>query len=245
MRCFALAATVISGAWFLFFGYQVARRIGSLYAMPGAVHWRLVDGDITISGASEYVSYHPVSCLAVGVPLAALVVAYRFLRKQPLRSLRAPAAWTIALPTMIGVAFLLVRPTAAGQVGKSMLRLDELEYHSTRPDLIGRPMLVEFWATWCGPCVANIPHLNDIQEQYQGRGLVVLGVSSEKSPIVEAFLKQHIVSYTVAEDPSGRLQSRLGITGIPHAFLVNRGGKIVWEGHPARLGPTEIATALK
>lgn len=98
--------------------------------------------------------------------------------------------------------------------------------------------VLEFWATWCGPCRVTMPHLNAIQQRYQNQGVVVLGLSAEEPEVVRTYLKQAVtnVSYRIALDAAGATTERyfqaFSVSGIPHAFVIGRGGKVLWEGHP-------------
>ena len=128
-------------------------------------------------------------------------------------------------------------------VGKELPALG-VDYVDKTPDLKGKPAIVEFWATWCGPCVKNIPHLNEINKKFQDKGLVVIGITDEDKKTVEKFRKANPMEYNVAIDKKD-IGQKLGITGIPHAFLVDKDGKIVWEGHPSGLNDAEIEKVVK
>jgi thiol-disulfide isomerase/thioredoxin len=108
--------------------------------------------------------------------------------------------------------------------------------------------IVEFWATWCGPCRVSIPHLNELHEKFKDKGLVVIGqdVWERDESLVEPFVKKmgDKMTYRVAmDDKSKEEQGAMAITwmkaagqnGIPAAFVVNRQGKIAWIGHPMSL----------
>ncbi|MFQ5410679.1 MAG: redoxin domain-containing protein [Phycisphaerae bacterium] len=99
-------------------------------------------------------------------------------------------------------------------------------------------IIVEFWATWCGPCRASMPHISDMQERFKDKGVTFIGVSAEKKSVVEKFLKNgndEKMRYTIALDnkrqTSKDWMSAAGQTGIPCSFIV-KGGKIRWIGHP-------------
>ena len=100
--------------------------------------------------------------------------------------------------------------------------------------------VVEFWATWCGPCRQSIPHINKIYQELAPQGLVVVGVSDETVAKVKPFVKSmgSSMSYTVVvQRPEDSFMKERWMTaaeqnGIPCAFVVNRAGKIVYIGHP-------------
>ena len=112
--------------------------------------------------------------------------------------------------------------------------------------------LVECWATWCGPCVAAIPHVNELHRKFQDKGLVVIGANVMGDPEKKAadFVakKGDGMAYRVAYDgKSGRVErdwlEAAGVRGIPHAFVI-REGKLIWHGHPMRLNESMIETML-
>lgn len=108
--------------------------------------------------------------------------------------------------------------------------------------------IVEFWATWCGPCRVSIPHLNELHEKYKDKGLVVIGqdVWERDESLVEPFIKKmgDKMTYRVAMDDKTKEEKgamavtwmqAAGQNGIPTAFVVNKHGKIAWIGHPMSL----------
>ena len=109
--------------------------------------------------------------------------------------------------------------------------------------------VVEFWATWCPPCRTSIPHLTEIQEKYEDRGVKIVGISNEDLATVKPFVKKmgDKMAYTVAIDAGGTSKgymTKYGINGIPHAFVV-KDGAVVWHGHPMAELDGAIDDALK
>ncbi|KAL4443316.1 hypothetical protein ABPG75_011053 [Micractinium tetrahymenae] len=101
------------------------------------------------------------------------------------------------------------------------------------------PTVVEFWATWCGPCRVAFPHLSSLAQKHRGRGLVVVGVNMEQdTPQIRAFVAQQgsKMDYTVAVDATGQAAAALmgaaQVSGIPHAFIIDSGGVVRHHGHP-------------
>jgi thiol-disulfide isomerase/thioredoxin len=133
---------------------------------------------------------------------------------------------------------------SADMVGQK-LPSSTLNFVGSKPEMDGQPLLLEFWATWCAPCRESIPHLNEIHATYNDRGLLVIGVTDEPNAVIKKFQKEVPMDYAVATDTGGRLNKKLGVSGIPHAFLVNKSGEIVWEGHPNRLRDEDIEKILE
>jgi thiol-disulfide isomerase/thioredoxin len=98
--------------------------------------------------------------------------------------------------------------------------------------------VVEFWATWCPPCLFSIPHLTELQEEYKDRNVVVVGISNEDISDVKPFVENQgdAMDYHVAVDDNAKTSRAYvlasGEPTIPKAFLVDAAGKIAWMGHP-------------
>ncbi len=110
----------------------------------------------------------------------------------------------------------------------------------------GKTYIVEFWATWCGPCIAGMPHLSELQKKYADKGLTIIGVSATDSrgnslEKVEAMVKDKgdTMGYTVAWDDERKTNDAYmraaQQNGIPCCFLVDGTGKIAYIGHPGRI----------
>ena len=98
--------------------------------------------------------------------------------------------------------------------------------------------IIEFWATWCGPCRDSIPHLTKLQEKYKGKGVTVIGITDEPKATVERFVRRQKkqMEYTVAIEKGDAMSQAymraFGQTGIPATFVVDQQDRIVWVGHP-------------
>jgi thiol-disulfide isomerase/thioredoxin len=106
--------------------------------------------------------------------------------------------------------------------------------------------VIEFWATWCGPCVASIPHLAELQAKLKGDGVQVISIHvSSGAETADAFVRKNSkqMAYTVAKDANGAMgkawMEAAGMSGIPCSFVV-AGGKVAYIGHPASLTPEKI-----
>lgn len=95
-------------------------------------------------------------------------------------------------------------------------------------DYRGKVVLINFWATWCPPCVKEIPDLVELQTSYGDRGLVILGISLDRNPdrVLQPFIDKYKINYPILLDDGRVAKNYGGITGIPTTFLVDREGII-------------------
>jgi cytochrome c biogenesis protein CcmG/thiol:disulfide interchange protein DsbE len=94
-------------------------------------------------------------------------------------------------------------------------------------DLQGSPVLLNFWASYCPPCVAEMPLLQQVYDEWQEKGLVLLAVNIGDSPsVVEAFMQNKGLSFMVVLDSEGALAGQYGIQYIPTTFFIDSEGII-------------------
>lgn len=140
------------------------------------------------------------------------------------------------------LASALVTPAAfATELGQPAAPLKIREWIKGKPvDLESakgkQVLVVEFWATWCGPCRASIPHLTEMQKKF--KDVAFIGVSDEEAMTVKKFVNKmgDQMDYTVAIDDnretSKGYMEAFDQNGIPHSFIVDLEGRVVWHGHP-------------
>jgi len=94
----------------------------------------------------------------------------------------------------------------------------------TRP---GEVLYVDFWASWCGPCVKAFPFMNELAAEFSGRGLRVLAINlDEEAADARGFLERHPASFEIGADPSGECPRRFGVDAMPSSYLVDGSGRI-------------------
>ncbi|MFN8589206.1 MAG: TlpA disulfide reductase family protein [Candidatus Eisenbacteria bacterium] len=128
---------------------------------------------------------------------------------------------------VLGVATV---PARAGDMAAPAFTVKTVEGKTLKlGDLRGKPVIVDFWATWCGPCRASMPDLNSMQARYAARGLTVVGMSvDENGPaMVKRFAGQLGVKFTIAMANDEVLDAYGPIRSIPTTFFINRKGEIV------------------
>lgn len=129
------------------------------------------------------------------------------------------AALTVAATLAIGAAH------AAAQVGKESPAFSLLTDAGQikLSDLKGKVVYVDFWASWCGPCRASFKWLNEAQEKYAAKGLVIVGINVDKDKAAAAeFLKENPAKFRIAYDPEGKAAESYQLKGMPSTFFIDR-----------------------
>lgn len=113
-------------------------------------------------------------------------------------------------------------------------------------DMRGKVVLLNFWATWCEPCLEEMPAMERLARAYRGRGLVVLALSVDREgvPVVRPFLKRHGLTFPVGLDPDRRVASLYRIWALPSTIIVGRKGVPLFAVHGARDWDGEAGHAL-
>lgn len=104
------------------------------------------------------------------------------------------------------------------------------QWLTEKPETSGKFILIDFWATWCGPCRKAIPELNSFQEKFT-KDLIVIGISKETAEKVLSF-KEPLIKYASAIDTKGITSNILEVKGIPHCIIIDPKGIVRWEGFP-------------
>jgi len=98
----------------------------------------------------------------------------------------------------------------------------------TPSDFGGKLLVLNFWATWCPPCIEELPSLNAFQQQFAGKGVVVLGISIDKDEkAYHDFLTRARVSFLTARDPEATISHEYGTFKVPETYIIDTKGKVV------------------
>ena len=104
----------------------------------------------------------------------------------------------------------------------------------------GKIVLLDFWASWCGPCRQSFPWLNDMQKQYGDRGLVVIGVNVDRERAeADRFLRDVPAAFPIVYDPAGTLAAHYDLPGMPVSYVIGRNGAVVAKHIGFRTGQRE------
>ena len=95
------------------------------------------------------------------------------------------------------------------------------------PKLEGKVVLVDFFASWCGPCQESFPAMEKLQKTYAGKSVVIIAINLDKKKAdMEEFLKAHPVSFTILRDATYKLVNQVQVPTMPSSFLLDQSGKV-------------------
>jgi cytochrome c biogenesis protein CcmG/thiol:disulfide interchange protein DsbE len=129
----------------------------------------------------------------------------------------------------LGVCGLTAMAGGKGiKVGDDFPDLSTFSLEGKLPDnLKGKIVLVDFWASWCGPCKESFPAMEELQKTYGEKGLVILAVNlDDDKSAMDDFLKQNKVNFTVVRDASKKLVNTVNISSMPSSFILGPDGKV-------------------
>lgn len=121
----------------------------------------------------------------------------------------------------------VTRPFAADDFGLKTLNGKRVRMSGLR----GKAVLLNFWATWCPPCIQEMPSMETLYQRYRSRGLAVLAVSLDRtSPAeVKTFVDKLGLHFMVLLDPDGLTSALYSVSGVPYSFLINSEGRIMYK----------------
>lgn len=139
-----------------------------------------------------------------------------------------------ALFALIAPAVLAQLPTV-GEPAPAIQAEKWINWQGDAPtveSLAGRVVMLEFWGTWCGPCVRAMPGVQKLHDRYQQRGLTVLAISYETAEKMQPFLSENAYTMPVASDPEKKTIAAYGIRSWPTTIVIGKDGKIAHVGSP-------------
>ena len=147
-----------------------------------------------------------------------------------------------ALSLLFGAAVLFTSPTAfalsAGDAAPtftapSLTGGDNLSLQ----DLRGKVVFLDFWASWCGPCLTSLPLLDELRKDFPSERFQVLAVNVDRDPgKARAFLDKRPVGYPSVMDPQGRIPERFGLETMPTSYLIDARGVVRFVNEGFRVG---------
>lgn len=99
-------------------------------------------------------------------------------------------------------------------------------------------LMLNFWATWCGPCLIEMPSMASLSEQFESKGLQIVAISNEDEETIRRFRDQNPYPFTFLVDREGKLTERLGVWALPLTIILDRNGKLTYFHQGAQLWDT-------
>lgn len=166
------------------------------------------------------------------------------MRRSPIRRRLAELALRTAVILLAGGVLACTSSEERTQLSPDF-RLVSLDGETLGPsDFVGDVLMVDFWASWCGPCRIQHEVLTVLQQEYSGRGVSFLAVNSgELEHVARAFASEHPFAYPVLLDENSAVSDQLGVLGLPTLMILDREGQVVFF-EPGIRSPREIRELL-
>ena len=132
----------------------------------------------------------------------------------------------LALALLLGASLLTAQ--ADVKVGDAFPDLTGFALDGKLPDALkGKVVIVDFWASWCGPCKESFPAMNELTKKYGNRGLVIIAVNEdEEKSDMQDFLKDNTAAFVVVRDAKQKLVNVAGIQTMPSSFVLDASGQV-------------------
>jgi thiol-disulfide isomerase/thioredoxin len=109
---------------------------------------------------------------------------------------------------------------------------------------LGKLVYVDFWASWCAPCLQSFPFMNSLQQKYQAAGLQIIAINLDKKiDDAQIFLNKNPAQFLVLFDPTGKTPQQYGVKGMPSSYLIDRKGKLIFTHKGFKAADQEILEA--
>jgi len=141
----------------------------------------------------------------------------------------------LGLSGLFGLAILpRLAPGDRGMVGKPaptftlpVAANGEAGAQMSTAELKGRPVILDFWASWCGPCAVTAPVLDRLARRYEKRGLVVVGVNASDVPeVIRAYVSRKGLSYPMVQDDGSMVSNQYGVDKLPSLVVIDKAGNV-------------------
>jgi len=131
----------------------------------------------------------------------------------------------VVLTTLLLTASVLL--AAPLKPGDSFPDLSQFGLEGSLPEMKGKIVLVDFFASWCGPCKESFPAMQELHKKFAGKDFIILAINlDKKKEAMDDFLKNHPADFAIVRDAANKLVSAVKIPTMPTSFLLDREGKV-------------------
>jgi cytochrome c biogenesis protein CcmG/thiol:disulfide interchange protein DsbE len=149
--------------------------------------------------------------------------------------------------TRLVLSLLLTLPLSVYAQGPTSLAFELSTSNGHKESLkqhLGKLVYVDFWASWCAPCLQSFPFMNSLQQRYQAAGLQIIAINLDKKmDDAQIFLSKNPAQFLVLFDPTGQTPQQYGVKGMPSSYLIDRKGKLIFTHKGFKVADQEILEA--